>query len=160
MNKKAQQEIVGFVLIVVLVIVGLMVYLVISLRESPVEKTNIQAGNILDSIMKMTTECAVIFEPDFDNYGELFGSCYSGETCRNLNKKACEYLNESLKDVLDDLMKSEATINYYKFELFEKDGEGILEIKWGNCTGKILGAQRNIFKDSQNLITRITLCNN
>ncbi len=158
-SKKAQQEIVGFVLIVVLVVVGLMVYLVISFKESPAEGNSVQVGNMLDSIMRTTTECALVFEPDFEDYRELFGSCYKNEVCRNLNKEACKYLNDSLREVLDNLIKSEATINYYKFELFEKEGAGIIEIKWGNCSGQISGAQRNIFKDSQTLIVRMTICN-
>lgn len=158
MNKKAQQEMIGFVLIVVVVVVGLMVYLVISLKSGGEERTGVKAGNLLDSIMKMTTECAPVFEPDYDNYEELFGSCYANEMCRNVNKKACDYLNESLSEVLGEVMKSEAEINYFKFELFVKDGEGLLEIKQGNCTGSITGAQRQTSKNSQVLIARITIC--
>ncbi|MFA5061142.1 MAG: hypothetical protein WC494_02415 [Candidatus Pacearchaeota archaeon] len=159
MNKKAQQEMVGFVLIVVVVVVGLMIYLVISLKSEGGERTSVQADNILDSIMKMTTECAPVFEPDYDDYEELFGSCYANEVCSNLNnKKACDYLNESLSDVLEGIIKSEAEINYYKFELFVKDGAGLLEIKQGNCTGSITGAQRQTSKNSQVITTRITIC--
>jgi hypothetical protein len=135
-----------------------MVYLVISLKGDVVERNSVQAGNILDSVMKATTECAPVFEPDYDNFEDLFGSCYANEVCSNLGKNACDYLNESLRDVLKEIMKSEAEINHYKFELFVKDGEGLLEIKQGNCTGTITGAQRQTSKNSQVLIARITIC--
>lgn len=159
MNKKAQQEMVGFVLIVVVVVVGLMIYLVISLGGGDTgERISVRAENVLDSVMKMTTECAPIFEPDYDNYEELFGSCYANVNCPNLNKGACDYLNESLSKVLEEIMKSEGWINYYKFELFVKNGNGLLEIKQGNCTGTITGAQRQTSKNSQIIIARITLC--
>jgi ABC-type Na+ efflux pump permease subunit len=50
-NRNGQQEMVGFVLIVVLVVVGLMVFLVISLRDSPEMEKSIEVGNMLDSII-------------------------------------------------------------------------------------------------------------
>lgn len=158
MDKKAQQEMVGFVLIVVVVVIGLMVYLAISLRGGSEERTSVHVGNMIDSVMKTTTECAVVFEPDYSDYRELFGGCYAGEVCSNLGRKSCDYLNESLSDVLATMTRSEAEINYYKFELFVKDGEGLLEIKQGNCTGKITGAQRQILKNSRVIVARMTVC--
>jgi len=76
-RKVGQQEIVGFVLIVVLVVVGLMVFLIISLRDSPVDDDSVVVVNILDAVMKHTTECAVVYEPDYDNFEDLFKSCYN-----------------------------------------------------------------------------------
>jgi hypothetical protein len=57
-NNKAQQEIVGFVLIVVLVMIGLMIFLVISLRTSPESGESLEVSNMLNAIMKSTTKCA------------------------------------------------------------------------------------------------------
>ena len=57
MKIKGQQEIVGFVLIVVLVVVGLMVFLIISLKDSPVDDDSVVVVNILDAVMKHTTDC-------------------------------------------------------------------------------------------------------
>ena len=67
-RKKGQQEIVGFVLIVVLVVVGMMVFLIISTRTSDDEVKSVEVGNMLDAIMKHTSECAVVYEPDYDNF--------------------------------------------------------------------------------------------
>ena len=58
-KKKAQQEIVGFVLIVVIVMIGLMIFLVISLRDTGDPTNSGGVDNILSSIMRYTTDCAI-----------------------------------------------------------------------------------------------------
>ena len=161
MKNKGQQEIVGFVLIVVLVVVGLMVFLVISLRDSPEQEKSIEVGNMLDSIMKHTTECAVVYEPDYDNFEDLFKSCHQGDQCSNLGVSACDSLNESLRAVLDAMFATEATVAAYQIDFFVKDeegGEGLLRIFEGNCTGSVSSAQRSIVSHSDSLIIRMKVC--
>ena len=75
-KKKGQQELVGFVLIVALVVVGLMVFLVISLRDKGESDDSLGVGNMLDAVMKHTTECAIVSEPNYDNFEDLFRSCH------------------------------------------------------------------------------------
>ena len=161
MKNRGQQEILGFVLIVVMVVVGMMVFLVISLRNSPETKGSLEVGNLLDAVMRDTTECAIIYEPDYDSFEDLFKSCYQGDSCSNLNRPACDYLNESLKAVIDDLMKSEADVSFYQIDFFAKDsGENseILKISKGNCTGNMHSAQRSIVSVSDVLIVRMRMC--
>ena len=157
-TKKGQQEIVGFVLIVVLVVVGLMVFLVISLRDSPVDDDSVSVGNVLDAVMKHTTECAIVYEPDYDNFEDLFKSCYSGDNCKNLGMSACDYLNESLRSVLGDLMVSDASVGSYELDFFVNDGEGLLRISVGNCSGSVSAAQRKIISGSDSLVIRMKVC--
>ena len=157
--KKGQQEMVGFVLIVVLVVVGLMVFLVISLRDSPENTGSIEVANILDAMMKHTTECAIVYEPDYDNFEDLFKSCHQGDSCSNLDMLACDYLNESLHNIFESIMESEASANYYQLDFFVKDEiPGILTFSKGNCTGSVKSAQRNIVSDSKSLIIRLKMC--
>ena len=101
-GKKAHQEMVGFVLIVVLVVVGLLIFLTISVRnKDSVETESKIAGNLLDALMKHTTNCAIVFEPKYDTFEDLFKSCYQGKKCSNLQERnACDVLNESLENVL------------------------------------------------------------
>jgi len=153
-NKYGQQEIVGFVLIVVLVVVGLMVFLIVSLRDSAVDDDSVMVKNVLDAVMKHTTECAIVYEPDYDNFEDLFKSCYSGDKCKNLDKMACDYLNESLSDVLSDLMASDASVGFYELSFFVDDNEGLLRISEGNCNGSTSGAQRKI----GDLVIRMKIC--
>jgi len=160
MKSKGQQEIVGFVLIVVLVVVGLMVFLVISLRDSSVDDDSVVVRNLLGAVMKHTTECAIIYEPDYDDFEDLFKSCYSGDDCKNLGMSACDYLNESLGDVLGDLMASDASVGFYELDFFVSEGDGLLRISEGNCSGSVSAAQRKIVSGSDSLVIRMKVCGN
>jgi len=158
-NKKAQQEIVGFVLIVTLVVVGLMVYLAISLRSGPENEGSLEVENALDAIMKQTTECAIVYVPDYDNFEDLFKSAYDEDTCSNLGKSAKNYLNESMREVLSDIFATEASVKAYELQFYEKEsGEGYLRIVEGSCSGTINSAQRIIAAGSNRLIARLKTC--
>ena len=113
--------------------------------------------------MKYTTECATSFEPDYDNFEDLFKSCYKNDQCDNLKKGACDYLEESLGNVMQDLLKSEADVEYYSFEFFVREdegNEGILKIDGGNCSSKnILGSQKSLISGGTSLVVRMELCN-
>ena len=160
--KKGQQEIVGFVLIVVLVVVGLMVFLLISVRDSPEQEKSVEVGNMLDSLMKHTTECAIVYEPDYDDFEDLFKSCHQGDGCSNLGVDACDYLNESLRAVLEGMFATESSrVTAYQLDFFVKDDngeEGLLRIFEGNCTGAVSSAQRSIVSSSNDLIIRMKVC--
>ncbi|MBT7102226.1 hypothetical protein HN935_01820 [archaeon] len=161
MNKRGQQEIVGFVLIVVLVVVGLMVFLIMSLRDSPEAVESLEVENMLDALMKHTTECAIVYEPAYDDFEALFKSCHQIDQCSNLEKSACGYLNESLLSVVDAMMESEAAVSYYQVDFLVKDDigeEGKLRISGGNCTGSVSAAQRSIVSGSDSLVIRMKVC--
>ncbi len=158
MDKKAQQEIVGFVLIVVLVMVALMVFLIISVRDSGKEKTSVGVSNMLDVLMKTTSDCAIVYEPNYDNFEELFKSCFKGDSCSNLNISACDYLNKSLEDIVSSMVLSDASIGDWQTEFYTRDGKGILQWGMGNCTGETSGAQRSIISGGTSLIVRMRIC--
>jgi hypothetical protein len=161
MKNKGQQEMIGFVLIVVLVVVGLMVFLVISLRDSGEVPENIEIENLLNVLMKSTTECAIVYEPNYDSFEDLFKNCYGNKVCKNLGVSACEYLNGSLATVLSDTFASDAAVNYYSLEVSSKDDVGmarILKVDGGNCTGSFSGAQRRIDAGAEDLIIQMNVC--
>ena len=162
-KNKAQQEIVGFVLIVALVMVALMVFLVISLRTQPTESESIEVENLLNSIMKKTTECAILFEPQFDDFEDLFKSCYNEDTCTNIQEDSCDYLKESLNETIKGLLETEATTNSFQLDFLtrDEDAEGeIFRISEGNCTGQVSSAQKQITSSSDKLVIRMKICNN
>ena len=105
-QKHAQQEMVGFVLIVTVVIVGLMVFLIISLNDSNSSGPSVTADNLLSALMRYTTDCAIVFEPQYEDMEGLFKSCHKNKRCSNLDTVACEYLNQTLILVTEELIKS------------------------------------------------------
>ena len=156
--RKGQQEIVGFVLIVVLVMVALMVFLIISVRDDKGSEDNVGVSNMLDVVMRTTTGCAIVYEPDYDRFEDLFKSCFKGNSCSNLGISACDYLNQSLKDVVGSMILSDASVDSWNAEFFVKEGEGILKWSEGNCTGVSNGAQRSIVSGGKSLIVRLRIC--
>ncbi|MBT7484311.1 hypothetical protein HN680_06060 [Candidatus Peregrinibacteria bacterium] len=161
-DKCGQQEIVGFVLIVVLVMVGMMVFLVISLGNNGEPLDSVEVSTNLDVLMRTTTECAITYEPDYDDFEDLFKSCYKEKSCSNLDRDACDYLNESLWDVMNGMMVSEAGIKDWSVDFLERDEDGevgILRVEdWMNCTGKVNSAQRAIISGGDRLIVRMKVC--
>jgi hypothetical protein len=160
--KRGQQEMVGFVLIVVLVVVGLLVFLVVSLRQEPKETDSLEVGNMLSGIMRHTTECAIVFEPQYDTFEDLLKSYHEGDRCTNLDKSAEEYLNESLTSLLGDIMDTEATIKAYQLEVVIRDDvgeQGLFRMFSGNCTGgELSGASRSIISGADTLLVKLKVC--
>lgn len=161
-NKKTQQEMIGFILIVVLVVIGLMVFIVISLKNQEEPNDSLQIKNLLSSILKYTTTCAIVYEPDYDNVRALIKSCYSGDRCKNLDKDACDYLNSTMNSILGDLMKTEAGFNAYKLEVFEeKEGvetDRMISVIDGKCNGTIDGAFESIKVDARKVRIGLEVC--
>ena len=162
-NNKAQQEMVGFVLIVIIVVIGIMVFLIISVN-APEEQVSLETSPLLMALMRMTTECAVVFEPQYDDFEDLFKSCYKNSQCKNLEKSSCDYLNESLREVVGALMKSEATVEAYEIDFLvkgEKDFDNfpiVENIVEKGCKGTTSSSQETLISGSQSLIIRLKLC--
>ena len=161
-SKKAQNEMVGFILMVVLVMIGLMIFLVISLRTSPDAADNLEVSNMLSAIMTHTTACAIPSTPYYENFEDLFKSCYENDDCAGTVGPACDYLNETLPAILEDLMASEATVDSYQLDFSVADEigvQGIIRIFEGECEGEVLGSQRKIsISRGEDLIVRLRIC--
>ena len=101
LNKKGQEEMVGFVLIVILVSVVFLVFLGIFVNKNKVavQSESVEIYQFLESIMEYTTDCAISYEPDYSNIKELILECYSGSICLS-EKQACAVLNETLSEIL------------------------------------------------------------
>ena len=73
MGKRGQQEIVGFVLIVVLVIIGLMFFLLYSLKNNTNKKSDVGLEKLLTSINHYTTTCTI--QNEKQTVYDLFINC-------------------------------------------------------------------------------------
>jgi len=161
-NKCAQQEMVGFVLIVVLVVVGLMIFLVISATKPKQNLENVEAENLLSSVLKYTTDCAIVYEPNYDSIRDLIGSCYENKNCENLGVSACEHLNFSLAEIMENLIETQSAVSAYKLEIVDENGEFISEqiktLNYGNCYGAIYGAQELVLADNEKIFVKLEIC--
>jgi hypothetical protein len=149
MNKynKGQEEIVGFVLIVVLVAVILLILLAINLRnKNPIipEKSE-EIYSFLESTLQYTSSCATAYEPAYSTINELMRNCYDGRNCIS-GKKSCDILNETLIGILDSSWKvgPESSVKGYVMNITRrtnKTSEEFLYIKKGSCSTEIRGAE-------------------
>lgn len=156
-NIKSQQEMVGFVLIVVLVVIALMVFLIISVRNKDEDSKSIEISTLLNVVMEYTTECAIVYVPDYDTIEGLIKSAHRAKSCKNLNKDASVYLNETLTNILQDVMKTETAFSAYEFEVSEEGSEErIFWLYEGECSGVIKSAFRKI--SSEDLVVKLAIC--
>ncbi|MFA5484992.1 MAG: hypothetical protein WC260_01965 [Candidatus Pacearchaeota archaeon] len=164
-NKKAQQEIIGFVLIVVVVIIAALIFLVIQVNK-PVKITeNPLSNTLLESIMKTSSPCVITYGAT-ETYESLINSCAKGYTCNNLgNKDSCIVLNESITKVMEDILQVDNSILAYQLDFIQNESSQITNliesIRGGEClNGNIYGSYPyNIYLSSSNNIKiTLTLC--
>lgn len=99
-NKHSQQEIIGFVLIIVIVSIIGVIFLSISLRRAgPSEQISIEVSNLLEASMYYTTDCAVGFIPQYKDGQDLIKACWNDDKCLD-ERTACETLNKTLKEII------------------------------------------------------------
>ena len=88
--------------------------------------------------------------------------CKDNEKCSNLGEMACNYLNETMADVLDSVVRTEAGISSYELTIGEQDSEGgfrgIMAWQKGKCDGLISGSQQLISSGGRKLLVRLRVC--
>lgn len=128
--KKAQQEIMGFTLIVVLVVIIMLVFLTISVRKSKSEIGKIsiedaEISNFLSASMGYTTDC-VINEPFYADLEDLVKECRQGaeSSCAD-GRKVCGVAQGEYEKMISELWLSGESrhIKYTKLSAYyEADG--------------------------------------
>lgn len=160
---RGQQEMVGFILIIVMVVIGLMVFLVITLKKPQAEVESAQAENILSSVLRTTSDC-VVNEPDRESIRDLFRRCYDGRDCTNLNLKACNYLNRTLSGLLKSAIATEPVIEAYELTAYWESEETKLPLEvrivngYCNSSRSVKGAMESISADEGNLNIYFKYC--
>ena len=118
-GKKGQEEMVGFVLIILLVVIIGLVFLGIAIRKSPniEEQSSNRIDSFLKSIRYYTTECEIP-SGNYRTIEQLINDCYENEQCIN-NKLACEVLEDTLKEIMQSsfLVSNNSYTLYYKLEV-------------------------------------------
>ena len=108
-SKRSQQEIIGFVLIVVIVSIIGIVFLSLSIGRGEVsEQTSIEVSNLLEASMYYTSDCVVGFIPQYKDGQDLVKSCWNNERCLDIGsgeKLACEVLNNTLKQIIGESLE-------------------------------------------------------
>lgn len=139
-NKKAQEESMGFVVIVLLILVVGVVFLGLSLRN---HKTPVQQQQALSdltwSVLSYTTNCTISGETR--DVWHLAQECNSrpGQQCDDNAQGVCDALNVTTRDILNNVIGKNLTlsnqyVHAYSF-VISMPGSDKLDIKQGNQNG-------------------------
>jgi len=140
-NIRAQHEIAGFILIVLIVSVIGIVFLTIAFSKDTQSHNSVEVSNLLESSMYYTTGCAMNYIPNYREMEDLIKECYkSGMSECYDGSDICHIVGTDLKKILDEgLDISERSVNKaYKLEIFysseseEVPDEHILGFSEGN----------------------------
>ena len=104
MNKKAQEEMIGFALILIIIAVLILVFLSFALRNKTEISESHELNSFVQASLSKTTTCESNYEGNFQNIRRLIFKCADGETCLG-GTNSCEILNETLQTILDDSWK-------------------------------------------------------
>ena len=164
-GKKGQEEIVGFVLIIVIVAVVFLIFLGIFLRQKPISASeSIDVSQFLESSMEYTTSCVTSFYPDYRKLGELFKECLSKTKCLD-ERETCEVLNETFGKIIENSWQigEDNPLKGYEFvSEYSPSGDSpkeiILSLSSGNCTGTLKGSSYITPAFPGNIESRLKIC--
>ncbi len=157
MKKGAQQEIAGFVIIVVLVVVAVFIFMIVSLGNRDAKNESLEVGSLLDALLAQTTEC-VVREPLPTNIGELIQEANGGAlNCKNLDVSTKEYLISEINKSMTNVMKIDRRFVAWQIDvLFVGEDESPLQrFYYGNCNN---GQTAQDFRDVGDFRVLMTIC--
>lgn len=155
-NKKAQEEIVGFVIIVVIVGVVLLIFLGFMLTRN--NKTSVESYAIesfIDAMLQYTTECETQIE--FLSFQKLIDYCEKGGKCLN-NIDSCKVLNSTAGSIIEKSwgVNNESAIKGYEFKIFDEEKE-IFSLEKGNKTSNYKGSYQDFKRSSREYKVSLTV---
>lgn len=118
MRKKAQEEIVGFIVIILLVAVIFLVFLGITLRKTPSGTADsLEVSQFLESALELTTNCT-LNSYSYLSVRELVVECYKGSQCLD-SASACNMLENTLKTSTESAwnFNQDSPTKSYSYEL-------------------------------------------
>ena len=172
-RRRGQEEIVGFVAIILIVSVIFLIVLGIYLRNPGSEQPR-RSGEVyqfLGSSMQTTTDCSITFSPNYLTVGDLLQRCYQDSDERTITRcdsgdSVCKALNETLTDIFDVswTVGPEASVKGYVFKSVysvnasESTGLNFVFLKKGSCEFNKIGAEYLVNAYPGSLINTLELC--
>lgn len=164
-NKKAQEEIVGFVLIIVLVCVIFMILLGIMIHNSKRDTTykSTEYSQYIASLMEVNSDC-IVYSPAYAKISDLIGYCIDSMKCSS-EITACQSLNLTINNILNSSLRygPKNVIKGYDFKITYNDNssridEQILNITKGVCNSSIIGTDYLLPHYPGSIKTTIKVC--
>ena len=153
MKQKAQEEIVGFALILIIVAVILLVFLGISLNKPKTTDSNsYEVESFVQSFLQYTTDCEIDYE--YANIQKLIFACNNNQKCMD-NRDSCDILKKDLKEITEEIwpVGEDSVSKGYELNISAQDTE-ILNLKKGNSTKEYKGSIQEL-PDSIEILFRV-----
>ena len=147
-NKRAQEEMVGFAMIIIIVAVILLILLGISLNK-PKTTTGVESYEVESFILatlQHTSTCSTDFEFSNNDVRNLIVECDAEQVCED-GRTACVVLETTLEDILDAAWKvgGDRPVKGYELNITSKDAS-VLSLNEGNVTSNYKGGVQNLVK--------------
>jgi hypothetical protein len=144
-QRKAQQEIVGFIIIVIIVAIVGVIFLGIYLRpQASISTKDAEINNLLISSSKYTTDCYKDSEPNYRTIEDLVVDCYQYKKCGN-GQSSCEVLNATYYGMLGKIWVTgeSSAVRYYELKAYYQGNlsdpttkkPAFFNLESGNLTG-------------------------
>lgn len=156
MNKKGQEEIVGFVVIVVIVSVIILILLSFILTNSEgsaVESYEVES--FIQSMLQYTTSCENQLE--FLSFQKLIAYCENEGICLN-GENSCEILNSTTKEIIETgwNVNEQSAIKGYEFKISTEEKELFL-LQEGNKTTSYKGSFQDFARSGEEYGISLTI---
>jgi hypothetical protein len=133
-SKKAQEEMVGFALIIIIVAVIIIVFISLTLTRPQTEVVeSYEVNSFLQVLLQHTTDCEDNLE--YLSLQKLIFRCDSGGRCLD-DRDTCDVLNDTLEEIISQTWQKEQGYEL----IITSEQEIIYELSYGNVTNTYKGA--------------------
>jgi len=142
--RKAQEEMIGFALIIIVVAVIILVFIGFSLKSPQKEAVeSYEINSFIQSFLQQTSDCRDNLE--YLSIQKLIFDCNDGEICLD-GRNTCEVLDSTLRGITEESWKiEESPIKGYNLEIIS-NGVETLVIEKGNITSNFKGSSQDFSK--------------
>ncbi len=144
--KKAQEEMVGFGLIIAIVAIILLAFLWFSLTKQHTENLeSYEVESFISSFLQYNTECEN-YRYGHLNVQDLIFYCDDEKICEN-GRNGCDILKETVNDIIEESwpIVDQSTIKGYYLNI-SVDGKNMINLEKGNNTDNSKGYLEDIKK--------------
>lgn len=146
-KKNAQEEIIGFGVILIMIAVILVVFLSISNNKNKTASVeDFEASSFLKALLEQTTNCKT--SGGYLSVKELIFECSEDSFCLS-GENSCKMLNKTISDSLEAVPKwsisKDSSVRGYNF-IIDTKSENLVNIIKGNLTNSYKGAKQSYSK--------------
>jgi len=145
-NKKAQEEMIGFGFIIIIVAVILLIFIsFIVMRPDKGAVESYEIESFIQSMLLYTSDCEIL-GLGHASIQKLIYNCKKGDSCTN-DKDSCEVLEETIEEILEASWQIEdRPVEAYSLQIIS-GSEIMLDISKGNKTGNFKGSTQKLHSD-------------